>query len=79
MGLNGGVGKAADHLQVFICEKESEVRGKREHFEGGGERTPSLLNLAPNIEHYTKPNGVDYRLKERVVICKEPRLINLGS
>jgi hypothetical protein len=50
MGLNGRIGKTADHLQVFICEKESEERGKRGLPDRGEKRTPSLLNLAPNIQ-----------------------------
>ena len=41
------VAKTGGRLQMLIFEKESEERGKREHFEGGGKRTPSLLNLAP--------------------------------
>ena len=47
MGLNGRVGRTMAHIKVLIFEKESEEKGKRGHFEGGGKRTPSLLNLAP--------------------------------
>jgi hypothetical protein len=32
---------------VLIFESESEEREKRELLDGGGKRTPSLLNLAP--------------------------------
>jgi len=46
----------------------------------GRKEPPSLLNLASTkSEVYPTLNGVDYRLKERVVICKKPRPINLGS
>ena len=48
-------------MEVLICEKESEERGKRKLLDGGMKRTPSLLNLpsttvqprvALNIAHY---------------------------
>jgi hypothetical protein len=40
------------HLKVLIFEKESEERGKRGHFEGGGKTTNSLLNLAPTTKRF---------------------------
>jgi len=39
-GLNGRVGKIGEHLQVFIREKESGERGKREQFEEGEKEPP---------------------------------------
>ncbi len=46
-GLNDQVEKIGGHLQVLICQKESEEKGKSKLPDGGKKRTPSLLNLAP--------------------------------
>jgi hypothetical protein len=40
MRLNGRVEWTIAHSKVFISEKESEERGKRGHFEGGGKELP---------------------------------------
>ena len=47
MGLNLRVGRRIAYLKVLISEKESEEREERKHFEEGGKKAPSLLNLAP--------------------------------
>ncbi len=47
MGLTGRVEWTIGQSKVVISEKESEERGERGHFEKGGKRTPSPLNLAP--------------------------------
>jgi hypothetical protein len=51
MGLNGRVGRIIAHSKVLISGKESEERGKRRHFEGGGKRPPCLLNLSLTKVH----------------------------
>ncbi len=64
MGLNGRVEWTVSPSKVLISEKESEERGERGHFEGGGKRTPSLLNLAPTYLQWRDDLGVDdYRKK----------------
>jgi len=50
MCLNGRVEKIGAHLQVLICEKESEERAKRELLDRGGKRTPSVLILPPTTK-----------------------------
>jgi len=50
MGLNNRVGKTIAHAKMLISEKESEDRGKIDHFEEGEKRIASLLNLPPDAQ-----------------------------
>jgi hypothetical protein len=47
MGANGLVGKTGAHLEVLILEREPGEGAKMQLLDGGGKRTPSLVNLAP--------------------------------
>ena len=61
MGLNGWDGKTGDHLQVSICEKESEECGKGNFLTEGRKELPSLLPLARTNKQFLQYlKGEDY-------------------